>query len=164
MADADSDAETKTRIRVELSNTAIDPESFRSDIEHPDVGAHAWFAGVTRRTTGDRITESLFYEAHASMAVKQLQRLAADAAGRFGLVAVVMVHRLGHVPVGDCAILLGVSSPHRVACFESLAWLMDRIKTEVPVWKRETAGGARSGAGQGGAKWIHPGYDGESTR
>ncbi|GAA5507772.1 molybdenum cofactor biosynthesis protein MoaE [Novipirellula caenicola] len=134
---------------VELTENPIDAGALLTKVGDPDVGAHAWFYGVTRRTTGDRVTSLLSYEAHPSMAVAELKRLAAEAIERFGLNSIVVVHRVGEVPVGEASVVLGCSSAHRKSSFAALPWLMDQIKTDVPIWKRETYA-------DGTTQWVHP--------
>jgi molybdopterin synthase catalytic subunit len=137
------------QIHIALTHDAVDHHSLESFIAHPDSGAHAWFFGVTRRTTDDRITDHLFYESHESMAQAQLNQIATSAAQRFSLFAVVIVHRLGKVDIGEASIAVGCSSAHRVESFEALAWIMDEVKREVPIWKRETYAGGQQ-------EWVHP--------
>jgi molybdopterin synthase catalytic subunit len=137
------------RIHIALTHGPIDHHSFDSYIADPDSGSHAWFLGVTRRTTDDRITEHLFYEAHESMAKSQMNHIAISAASRFNLFAVVIIHRLGKVDIGQSSIAVGCSSAHRIESFEALAWIMDEIKRDVPIWKRETYAGGQQ-------EWVHP--------
>ncbi|TWU23103.1 Molybdopterin synthase catalytic subunit [Novipirellula galeiformis] len=134
---------------VQLTDDAIDCVPLMAWIADPDVGAHAWFLGVTRRTTGDRVTQLLSYEAHRPMATQELRRLASEAIKRFELTKLVIVHRLGEVPVGEASVALGCSSPHRKQSFAALPWIMDQLKTDVPIWKRETFT-------DGSTQWMHP--------
>ena len=155
---------------VELVDSSIDFQRYRRMLADPDVGAHGWFYGVTRRSTavapsqprepGEvgkqsgpteamKITQSLSYEAHRSMAIKQLELLVANAAERFRLTAIVAVHRLGAVPIGEASVIIGCSSPHRSAVFEALPWVMDQLKQVVPIWKQETYA-------DGTTEWVHP--------
>lgn len=134
---------------VELVDAPIDVQSLRGKVDDCDSGAHGWFFGVTRRTTGDRVTESLSYEAHRSMAQTELEKLAAHAFQRFDLLRLVIVHRLGDVPVGQASVVVGCSSAHRGDTFQSLAWIMDTLKQEVPIWKRERYV-------DGSTEWVHP--------
>tara|TARA_R110002073_G_scaffold331637_5_gene516635 strand:- start:9642 stop:10115 length:474 start_codon:yes stop_codon:yes gene_type:complete len=134
---------------VNLTEDPIDYGLLLSIIADPDVGAHAWFYGVTRRITGDRVTSLLSYEAHQPMALAELNRLATEAIERFHLCKIVIVHRLGEVPVGEASVVLGCSSAHRKQAFAALPWLMDQIKTDVPIWKRETFT-------DGTTLWVHP--------
>lgn len=137
------------RFRVELVHGVIDTDPLRRFIADPDTGAQAWFEGVTRRMTGSRETVLLSYEAFEPMAKRQLESLALEAVGRFGLTAVAISHRLGEVPIGEASIVIGCSAPHRVATLTALPWLMDRIKADVTIWKREHAT-------DGSAAWVHP--------
>ena len=98
---------------VALVDHPIVVPSLVDDANDPDVGAIAWFLGVTRRNTGDRVTDTLFYEAHRPMAKRSLEDLANLARERFGLRYTVIIHRLGEVPVGQASVLVGSSSPHR---------------------------------------------------
>jgi molybdopterin synthase catalytic subunit len=115
----------------------------------PDVGSIVWFFGVTRRNTGARVTDTLFYEAHRPMARKSLEELAEQSREKFDLRSVVIVHRLGEVPVGQASVLVGCSSSHRRESFEALAWIMDELKRVVPIWKRECYA-------DGTNEWVHP--------
>jgi len=134
---------------IELVDSRIDIESLRAKIEDPDVGAIGWFEGVTRRTTDDRITERLSYEAHRPMAIAELEKLASIAVEKFSLHRCLIVHRLGEVPVGQASVVIGCSSPHRPATFEALPWIMDVLKQDVPIWKQELFA-------DGSTQWVHP--------
>ncbi len=139
----------KFSCQVCLVQKPIDIAQLQPLISDHDAGAHGWFYGVTRRRTGDKITASLSYQAHPVMAEKELARLANEAANRFELKCIVIVHRTGEVPVGEASIVIGCSSPHRRQTFAALPWLMDEIKREVPIWKRETYT-------DGSQEWVHP--------
>jgi molybdopterin synthase catalytic subunit len=145
---------------IQLVDQAIDIDSVRSKIDDVDVGAHGWFYGVTRRTTKNdseqQVTQRLSYEAHRPMAQRELEALAERAAESFDLAHVVIVHRLGDVPIGQASVVVGCSSAHRKAVFAALSWIMETLKRDVPIWKRETyADGSR--------QWVHP-IDDQSER
>lgn len=123
--------------------------SYRNFLGDPDVGAHVWFYGVTRRTTGDRITSTLSYEAHPTMAIKELDRLASKAAQKFELARVLIVHCTGDLPIGQASVVVGCSGAHRSEVFLAVPWIMDQLKNDVPIWKRETYQ-------DGQQQWIHP--------
>ena len=139
-------------IVVELVDDEINLQKYLHHLDDPDVGAHGWFLGVTRRTTKNRTTDSLSYEAHHEMASRKLDEIAADAVREFGLFRLVIAHRLGEVPVGHASVLVGCCSPHRVSTFQALPWIMDRLKEEVPIWKCESYS-------DGTTEWVHPGVD-----
>jgi molybdopterin synthase catalytic subunit len=95
------------------------------------------------------MTKTLHYEAHESMAIRQLQQLAEDAMQHHSLARVVIIHRLGEVPLGQASVLVGCSSAHRKDAFAALPWMMDKLKADVPIWKRETFEDEST-------EWIHP--------
>ncbi|MCO8124303.1 molybdenum cofactor biosynthesis protein MoaE [Stieleria sp. TO1_6] len=141
-------------IQIELVDSPIHLADWESSLHDVDTGAHAWFAGVTRRTTADgsggvQITQTLHYEAHRPMAIDQLQQLAQQARRQHSLTGVVIVHRLGEVSLGQASVLVGCSSPHRIDVFAALPWIMDRLKADVPIWKRETFA-------DDSTQWVHP--------
>ena len=136
-------------IYIELTDDPIETALLRGRLADPDVGAIGWFEGVTRQTTDDRITQSLSYEAHRPMAINELEKLAAEAVEKFSLHRCLIVHRLGDVPVGEASVVVGCSSAHRVATFQALPWIMDVLKQDVPIWKRELYT-------DGTTEWVHP--------
>ena len=84
------------------------------------------------------------------MAERKLAELEQEARRRWPLLRVAVVHRLGHVEIGEASIAVAVSTPHRQAAFEAGQWLIDAIKQVVPIWKQENwTDGTR--------EWIHPG-------
>jgi molybdopterin synthase catalytic subunit len=138
---------------VRIVDAPIETIALQEKLSDPDVGAHGWFYGVTRRkTTRDgltKITQSLSYEAHRPMALSQLEQLAARAAEEFDLRHVVLVHRLGDVPIGEASVVVGCSSAHRVATFDANQWMMNMLKRDVPIWKQELFD-------DGSREWVHP--------
>lgn len=112
----------------------------RSDAD----GAVTLFYGVVRNNSEGRDVERLEYEAHESMAARQLEEVANETKRRFPEVTEVGAwHRIGVLELGEASLLVAVSSPHRAASFEACHWCVDRIKEVVPVWKKEHwAGGS----------------------
>jgi molybdopterin synthase catalytic subunit len=108
------------------------------------------FLGTTREFTRGRRTQSLDYECYPEMAEKKLAELEAEARRRWPLTGCSIVHRLGHLELGEASIAIAVSSPHRHDAFAAGQWLIDTIKEVVPIWKCENwADGSR--------EWVHPG-------
>lgn len=109
-----------------------------------EIGAVAIFIGVVRGTDGGEKVLRLEYEVHETLAPKVLNRLIEEVKEKYGLIDVVAEHRVGAVPVGEDIMYVLVASKHRKEAFEALAELVERIKQEVPIWKREvTEKGAR---------------------
>jgi molybdopterin synthase catalytic subunit len=130
----------------------IDLAALDRAVRDPRAGAIVTFVGTTRNENAGRSVRRLEYEAFASMATKEMRRLAADAARRWALRKVAMVHRIGVVPVGEASVAIAVAAGHRGEAFEASRWLIDRLKEIVPIWKKEHYRGGEIwiGAQQGG--------------
>lgn len=113
------------------------------------AGAVVLFMGTVREFTNEAVTTQLTYESFADMAEVQMQELADQAQERWSLCHVKMVHRTGELALGDIAVAVAVSAPHRAAAFESGRWLLDEIKKSVPIWKQEHFA-------DGSTEWQHP--------
>lgn len=97
------------------------------------------FLGTTRaeRSADGKELLALDYEAYEQMAIDRLQSLAADARGRWPIIKVAIVHRTGRVAVSEPSVLIAVSTPHRAESFEACKFLIDQLKVDVPIWKKE---------------------------
>ena len=135
---------------VSLTSDPIDTAAILGQASSNDAGAVVLFLGTTRELTHGRRTESLDYECYPEMAEKKLAELEAEARRRWPLTGCVMVHRLGHLELGEASIAIAVSSPHRADAFAAGQWLIDTIKEVVPIWKRENWA-------DGTSEWVHPG-------
>ncbi len=103
-------------------------------------GGEAVFLGRTRADAHVQFGKlvKLEYEVYRPMAVKLLEKMAQDAAAKWGIKMVRVVHASGAVPLGQASVVIQVASPHRGEAFEACRYLIDRLKRELPVWKRET--------------------------
>lgn len=135
---------------VSLTNAPIDPSLVLEQVASPLAGAVVLFLGTTRELTAGRRTASLDYECYPEMAEKKLAELEAEARRRWPLVECAVVHRLGHLELGEASVAIAVSSAHRRAAFEAGQWLIDTIKEVVPIWKQENWA-------DGTSEWVHPG-------
>jgi molybdopterin synthase catalytic subunit len=100
--------------------------------------------------TNGRQTVALDYEAFPQMAEAQLEELLAEARRQWPIVNAGIIHRLGHLELGDISVAVAVSTPHRQQAFEAGKFLIDRLKEVVPIWKKENWA-------DGGTEWVHPG-------
>jgi molybdopterin synthase catalytic subunit len=101
-------------------------------------GAWAEFTGIVRAREKDATIAALRYEIHRAMAEKVLAGHLDELGKKHGVLAVRFWHREGIVPVGEAAVYTAVAAPHRKEAFAALAELMDRLKTDVPIWKVES--------------------------
>ena len=120
-----------------LSAEPIDAASLVAQVRRPDCGAVVVFEGTTRSPDGDRVVERLFYEAYDERAQHQLRAFAEQAVSRWSLGGVVAVHRTGDVPPGEPSVVVAAVAAHRAEAFEAARWLIDTIKAEAAVWKKE---------------------------
>ena len=100
-------------------------------------GAIASFVGIVRDHHEGRAVHWLEYEAHEEMAQKQIKELIRAAQHRWPVGAVAIRHRLGRLQVGDTSVAIAVAAPHRAEALEACRWLIDTLKAEVPIFKKE---------------------------
>ncbi len=131
---------------LEIVAAPIDPTRLLAAVGDPAAGASVLFLGTTRNQNDGRRVIRLEYEAFASMAVREMRRLARQAKRQWPLCRVAMAHRIGLVPVGEASVGIAVSAGHRAEAFEACHWLIDRLKEIVPIWKKEHY--------RGGTVWI----------
>ena len=122
---------------IAVTEAPLDGPAIRAAALDPRAGAVVLFEGCARDSHEGRPVALLAYEAFVPMAEAELARLREEAMVRFGLVRCLIHHRLGEVPLLEAAVIVAASSPHRREAFEAAAWIMDRIKERVPIWKRE---------------------------
>jgi molybdopterin synthase catalytic subunit len=135
---------------IELTHDIIDTAAAVDRVRHPEAGAVVLFLGTTRELTAGRQTVALDYEAYNEMAERQLADLEAEARRRWPVLECSIVHRLGRVPPTEASVAIAVSTPHRRDAFEAGQWLIDSLKHNVPIWKREQWS-------DGTQEWVHPG-------
>jgi molybdopterin synthase catalytic subunit len=123
--------------RATIVRQIIDTQQVVGALKRGDDGAALVFEGVVRNQTRGRKTLYLEYEAYEEMALAQLEKLAAEALGKFQVRDVKIVHRLGRLEIGETSVLIAVASAHRAAAFEACRWLIDTLKRTVPIWKKE---------------------------
>lgn len=136
-------------VQFAISAQPIDIASLTVLLGNPAAGAVVTFDGrVRNHNVGQAVTE-LEYQAYPSLAILTGQRILEEEATRFGLLAVQAVHRTGPLAIGDAAVWVGVASAHRAAAFDGARAIMERLKYELPVWKKETYTDGRS-------EWVGP--------
>ncbi len=107
-------------------------------VADPEGGAIVLFSGVVRNESGGRRVKFLEYEAHARMAEAKMREIGEAVRARWPSVKrVAMVHRVGHLEIGEASVVIAVSAAHRREAFEASHFAIDRLKETVPVWKKE---------------------------
>ena len=126
---------------IRLTRDPIDHAALTEQARSPHCGAVVTFLGTVRDLTGDKVTVALDYEAYPGMAEKKIAEIEADVrCALAGRRSCVMVHRLGHLEVGEVSVAVAVSCPHRADAFDACRHAIDRLKELVPIWKREQLG------------------------
>jgi molybdopterin synthase catalytic subunit len=121
----------------EIRETALSVEECVRAVSRPSAGGIDVFVGVVRDENDGRKVTLLEYEAYASMAAKEMARIAREIEDEVPGSLLAALHRVGRLEVGDVAVVCAASAPHRAEAFRACRLLIDRIKERVPVWKRE---------------------------
>lgn len=124
----------------------IDLDELVRYVTDPEAGAIVPFIGTTRNNNEGRKVIALDYEAYPEMAEKELARIGADAAKKWPICKMAIMHRLGPVQIGEASVVIVVSSAHRDAAFAASRFAIEEIKKTVPIWKKEVF--------EGGEVWI----------
>ena len=135
---------------IEITKAPIDHAALTERVRSNQAGAVCTFLGTVRVMTGDRRTASLDNEAYPEMALKTMTDLEAEARRRWPILEAALVHRVGHLDLGEISVVVAVSCPHRNQAFEACRWLIDTLKEVVPIWKKEVWA-------DGAEEWVHPG-------
>ncbi len=127
-------------IFVDVVTEPIDGDAVRGHvIGHEALGGICTFEGATRAdsdTDHGRIVR-LEYEAYKDMARSEMRRLADQALDKWGPARIALVHRIGAVPPGEMSVMIVVACGHRAQAFDACRWLIDTLKQDVPIWKRD---------------------------
>ncbi|MEJ7745662.1 MAG: molybdenum cofactor biosynthesis protein MoaE [Luteimonas sp.] len=132
-----------------LSDAAFDIAPLRVQLLRDSVGACASFEGWVRDHNDGRAVHGLRYEAYTTLAEAEGERILDEALNRFAIVDARCVHRIGDLVIGDLAVWVGVSAAHRDAAFDACRFIIDEVKSRVPIWKHERYA-------DGNAGWLHP--------
>lgn len=130
-----------------LSPEPIDAAALTESVRRPGCGAVVTFLGTVRDLTGETETTAIDYDAYPAMAEKKMAEIEAEARSRWPVGELMMVHRLGHLAIGEISVAVAVSCPHRHQAFDACRFVIDRLKEIVPIWKREHSPDGR-------AEWV----------
>jgi adenylyltransferase/sulfurtransferase len=120
-----------------FSSGPIEPGRWREVLADRACGGYASFEGWVRDHNEGRSVERLEYEAFEPLAVKEGERIVAEAVARYGVSRAACVHRVGALGIGEMAVWVGVSAPHRAEAFAACRYIIDEVKHRVPIWKKE---------------------------
>ena len=121
---------------IDVRESELSVDEVRAAVADPAAGGIALFAGAVRESDHDRGVSGLSYSAHPS-AVDELRRVAEVIAEKYPVIGIAAVHRVGDLAIGDLAVVLAVSCPHRAEAFDACRDLIDILKASVPIWKHQ---------------------------
>jgi MoaE-MoaD fusion protein len=120
-----------------ITRDAIDSQQLARSLQRSEDGAVVVFEGVVRDNTKGRPTIHLEYEGYEALALEQMARIGREVAARFEIGRIGMVHRLGRLEIGEASVAVIATAPHRRPAFEAALEGINRLKREVPIWKKE---------------------------
>ena len=131
---------------IDVRESELSLDEVRAAVADPAAGGIALFAGAVRDSDHDQAVSGLSYSAHPS-AEAELRRVAEVVAEKYPVIGIAAVHRVGDLAIGDLAVVLAVSCPHRSEAFDACRDLIDILKASVPIWKHQRFG-------DGTAEWV----------
>jgi molybdopterin synthase catalytic subunit len=137
--------------RFRLSPTPFDTATLRAQLLDARVGAYASFEGWVRDRNEGRPVHGLHYEAYVALADAEGERILAQALDAFDIIDASCVHRTGELAIGELAVWVGVTAAHRDPAFAACRFIIDAIKSSVPIWKHERYA-------DGSGDWLHPSH------
>lgn len=123
--------------RYRITDQPIRTEDALALVSHPDHGAAIAFVGTTREWTRGTRTVTLSYEAYTPMAISAMARIGDEITERWPGTLCAIIHRIGVVGINEISVVIAVSSPHRAEAYEASRYAIERLKQQVPIWKKE---------------------------
>lgn len=133
-------------VHASLTSEEISIDHVVGRVRHPQAGAVVLFLGTVRDNREGTPVHHLEYEAYETLALRDMRAVAAEAAARWPVLRVAMVHRVGTLRVGQISVAIAVSAPHRADAFAAGRYAIDTLKQRVPIWKKEVW--------EGGEVWV----------
>ena len=133
---------------LEITDQPLLLEPLMNAVTRSSSGAVVTFLGVVREQTRGRQVRYLEYEAYREMAIPKMREIVDEIHQKWKVDEIAMMHRIGHLQVGEASVAIAVSAPHRHEAFAACAYAIDRLKEVVPIWKKEVW--------TDGEEWIGP--------
>lgn len=124
---------------VQLTREWLDRDALIAQVAHASMGGIVVFEGVVRDHARGKQIRYLEYDAYPEMAEQQIRAITAEAERRWGVERVAVAHRFGRLEIGEASVIIVVASPHRAEAFDACRYIIDTLKTTVPIWKKEVA-------------------------
>lgn len=124
-------------IDVQLFSTPLDPQVCLDFVSNDAAGGIVSFVGTVRNKTKGKTVLHLEFEAYEPMAIKEMRKIAERACAQWPVEKMAIHHRVGHLEIGEIAVVIVVATPHRKAAFDACEFAIDTLKETVPIWKKE---------------------------
>src|SRR5713226_1049893 len=124
---------------IQITREPLDRNALIAAVNHPSVGGIVVFEGVVRDNARGKQVRYLEYDVYPEMAIQQIQTIVSEAERRWGAERVAVAHRIGRIEIGETSVIVVVATPHRAEAFEACRYIIDTLKTTVPIWKKEVA-------------------------
>lgn len=124
---------------IQLTREPLDHEALVAAVNHPSVGGIVVFEGVVRDNARGKQVRYLEYDVYPEMAEQQIRTIVAEAQQRWGVERIAVAHRFGRLEIGEASVIIVVAAPHRGEAFDACRYIIDTLKTTVPIWKKEVA-------------------------
>lgn len=122
---------------IRLTTDVIEPDALRARLIDPGAGAYCGFEGWIRNENEGHRVLRLEYEAYEPLVLNEGQVVLDEAREKFPYLHAHCVHRTGLLEIGECAVWVGVSAPHRDEAFQACRYIIDQLKVRLPIWKKE---------------------------
>ncbi|HJT58359.1 MAG TPA: molybdopterin converting factor subunit 1 [Ktedonobacteraceae bacterium] len=124
---------------ISITREPLNRAALIEAVSHPSVGGIVVFEGVVRDNARGKSVRYLEYDVYAEMAIQQIRSIVTEAQQRWGVERVAVAHRIGRLEIGEASVIVVVATPHRGEAFEACRYIIDTLKTTVPIWKKEVA-------------------------
>jgi molybdopterin synthase catalytic subunit len=122
---------------IQITYEPLDRNALVAAITHPGVGGIVVFEGVVRDNARGKQVSYLEYDVYPEMAIQQIRAIITEAEKRWGVERVAVAHRVGRLEIGEASVIVVVATPHRTEAFDACRYIIDTLKTTVPIWKKE---------------------------
>jgi molybdopterin synthase catalytic subunit len=124
---------------IQLTRQPLDRDALIAAVSDPAIGGIVVFEGVVRDNARGKQVRYLEYDVYEEMAHQQIRQIITEAEQRWGAQRIAVAHRFGRLEIGEASVIIVVASPHRAEAFEVCRYLIDTLKSTVPIWKKEVA-------------------------
>jgi molybdopterin synthase catalytic subunit len=124
---------------IQLTREPLQRDELIAAVCDPGVGGIVVFEGVVRDNARGKQVRYLEYDVYEEMAEQQIRTIVTEAQQRWGVERVAVAHRFGRLEIGEASVIIVVASPHRGEAFDACRYIIDTLKSTVPIWKKEVA-------------------------